>query len=123
MTEATTNGQLPRAVGVNGRRSDTGVRADDASCKKVTDGGGPSNLRTDIAVAPSSEIFISEGYGNARVHKFSADCEDLFSWGARVTGRASSTCRTGRGSTGADGCWSPTERKAGCRSSTRTATY
>jgi DNA-binding beta-propeller fold protein YncE len=48
---------------------------------------GPFNLPTDIAVAPSGEIFISDGYGNARVHKFSAGGEYLFSWGEPGSGR------------------------------------
>src|SRR5438128_4360892 len=67
-----------------GQRSDTGVPADDfssAAWKKVTHGGGPFNLPTDIAFAPSGEMFMTDGYGNARVHKFSADGKHLFSWG------------------------------------------
>jgi hypothetical protein len=51
--------------------------------KQVTHGGGPFNLPTDIAFAASGETFMSDGYGNARVHKFSADGEYLFSWGER----------------------------------------
>ena len=52
-----------------------------AAYKQVTHGGGPFNLPTDIAFAPSGEMFMSDGYGNARVHKFSADGKYLFSWG------------------------------------------
>jgi sugar lactone lactonase YvrE len=47
---------------------------------------GPSTLPTDIAVAPSGEIFTSDGYGNSRIHKFSAAGEHLFSWGEPGTG-------------------------------------
>jgi DNA-binding beta-propeller fold protein YncE len=39
--------------------------------------GGP----TDAAVSPSGEVYISDGYKNARVHKFSAEGELLLSWG------------------------------------------
>ena len=39
------------------------------------------NLPTDIAFAPDGSMFMTDGYGNARVHKFSADAQHLFSWG------------------------------------------
>ena len=80
----TTDGKLLQTIGEKGRRADTGVPADDFSSqawRKVTHGGGPFNLPTDIAFAPSGEFFITDGYGNARVHKFSADAEYLYSWG------------------------------------------
>jgi DNA-binding beta-propeller fold protein YncE len=80
----TTDGQLLETIGTKGYRSDTGIPADDfssAGWKKVTHGGGPFNLPTDIAVAPSGEMFMSDGYGNARVHKFSPEGKHLFSWG------------------------------------------
>lgn len=41
----------------------------------------PFNHPTDVAVAPSGEIFVSDGYGNACVHRFSADGELQGSWG------------------------------------------
>lgn len=43
--------------------------------------GDPFNLPTDLAVAPDGSLYISDGYGNARVHKYSADGQLLFSWG------------------------------------------
>jgi DNA-binding beta-propeller fold protein YncE len=43
--------------------------------------GGPFNQPTDLAVAPNGTIFISDGYRNCRVHKFSSDGELLMSWG------------------------------------------
>jgi DNA-binding beta-propeller fold protein YncE len=48
--------------------------------------GEPFNRPTDVDVAPSGEIYISDGYVNARVHKYSADGELLFSWGEHGTG-------------------------------------
>jgi DNA-binding beta-propeller fold protein YncE len=80
----TTDGKLLRTIGTRGERSDTGVPEDDFSSsawKKVTHGGGPFNLPTDIAFAPDGSTFMTDGYGNARVHKFSADGKHLFSWG------------------------------------------
>jgi DNA-binding beta-propeller fold protein YncE len=46
----------------------------------------PFRLPTDIAFASTGEIFVSDGYGNARIHKFSPDGELLTSWGGRGTG-------------------------------------
>ncbi len=44
--------------------------------------GQPFNEPTSVAFDPKTdELYISDGYGNARVHKFSADGKHLFSWG------------------------------------------
>jgi sugar lactone lactonase YvrE len=80
----TTEGKLLRTIGKKGFRSDTGVAPDDfrsEAYKAVTHGGPPFNLPTDIDVAPSGEMFVTDGYGNARVHKFSADGTLQKSWG------------------------------------------
>ncbi len=85
----TPEGKSLMTVGEKGFRSDTGVDPDDfnsAAYKRVTHGGDPFNLPTDIAFTPSGEMFITDGYGNARVHKFSADGSHLFSWGEPGTG-------------------------------------
>jgi DNA-binding beta-propeller fold protein YncE len=36
---------------------------------------------TDVAVAPDGSFYVSDGYGNSRVGKFSAKGEFLFDWG------------------------------------------
>jgi DNA-binding beta-propeller fold protein YncE len=80
----TTDGRLLQTIGEKGARSDTGVPADDFSSqawRKVTHGGGPFNLPTDIAFAADGSMFMTDGYGNARVHKFSPDAKYLYSWG------------------------------------------
>jgi len=41
----------------------------------------PFNHPTDVAVSLSGEIYVSDGYGNARVHKFSPEGDLLLSWG------------------------------------------
>ncbi len=82
-------GELLMTIGTKGFRSDTGVDPHDFSSKayqQVTHGGDPFNLPTDIALAPTGEMFITDGYGNARVHKFAADGTYLFSWGEPGTG-------------------------------------
>jgi sugar lactone lactonase YvrE len=43
-------------------------------------------MPSGLAIAPSGEIFVSDGYGGHRVHKFSADGELLLSWGRQGTG-------------------------------------
>ena len=43
--------------------------------------GKPFNNLTDVALSPSGEIYVSDGYGNSLVHKFSADGTLLLSWG------------------------------------------
>ena len=46
-----------------------------------TQKGLPFNLPTNATVTPSGEIVVSDGYGNSRVHRFSADGELINSWG------------------------------------------
>jgi sugar lactone lactonase YvrE len=85
----TPHGKLLRTIGTRGVRSDTGVAADDFrsdAYRRVTRAGGPFNLPTDIAVAPSGELFVTDGYGNARVHKFDSAGRLLYSWGEPGTG-------------------------------------
>lgn len=41
----------------------------------------PFNSPTDLAVAPDGEIYVTDGYGNTRVHRFAADGRHLGSWG------------------------------------------
>src|SRR5207245_9944582 len=57
-----------------------------AAYRNVTRVGCPFNLPTDIALTPSGEMVVTDGYGNARVHKFAADGKYLFSWGEPGTG-------------------------------------
>jgi len=47
---------------------------------------GTFNKPTDIAFAPSGEFYVSDGYGNSRVVKFSREGRYLLSWGVRGTG-------------------------------------
>jgi DNA-binding beta-propeller fold protein YncE len=48
--------------------------------------GRPFNRPTKVAFDPKSgELYISDGYGNARVHKYSPDGQLLYSWGGYGT--------------------------------------
>jgi DNA-binding beta-propeller fold protein YncE len=44
------------------------------------------NRPTDIAIAPTGEFYISDGYGNARVMKFAKDGKLLKRWGKEGAG-------------------------------------
>jgi len=45
-------------------------------------GGEPFNLPTKVALEPGTgNFYVSDGYGNARIHKYTATGERLFSWG------------------------------------------
>ncbi len=41
---------------------------------------------TDIAFAPNGHLFISDGYGNARILEYTADGKRLREWGSKGTG-------------------------------------
>ena len=44
------------------------------------------NFPTNAATAPDGSIYVSDGYGNARVHKFAPDGRLLLSWGSPGAG-------------------------------------
>tara|TARA_Y100000590_G_scaffold461899_1_gene624630 strand:- start:48260 stop:49228 length:969 start_codon:yes stop_codon:yes gene_type:complete len=44
--------------------------------------GGMFNRPTDIAIDPlTRDLFVSDGYGNSRIHKFDSDGKHIISWG------------------------------------------
>ena len=51
-------------------------------------GSGPNNfnLPTDVAFTPNGDVYVSDGYGGARVVKYSRDGKYLLQWGARGKG-------------------------------------
>ena len=73
------DGTLLQTLGT-GQPSDTGIEGMDY--RTITRPAGPFNMPTNLAIAPSGELYITDGYGNARVHKFTAAGKLLFSWGA-----------------------------------------
>ena len=46
----------------------------------------PFNHPADIAVAPSGDLYVADGYGNRMVHRFSPDGKLKHSWGGFGTG-------------------------------------
>ena len=52
---------------------------------KAGTGNDEFDRPTDIAFAPNGDVFVSDGYGNSRVMKFSAAGRFLKSWGTKGT--------------------------------------
>jgi outer membrane protein assembly factor BamB len=48
--------------------------------------GVPFHRCTHTALAPNGDIYVSDGYGNARVHRYSPDGKLLTSWGEPGSG-------------------------------------
>lgn len=73
------SGKLLLTLGSQGEASDSGcVNRDYRTIKR---GAPPFNYPTNMAISSKGDIFVSDGYGNARVHKFSPDGELILSWG------------------------------------------
>lgn len=64
----TTEGKLLMEIGIPGKPADYMS-------------GEPFHRCTHTALSPGGDIYVSDGYGNARVHKYSPDGKLLFSWG------------------------------------------
>ena len=77
----TTTGELLQTIGTKGYRSDTGAGDMIYGYKILTHPGGPFNLPTDLAFNETGDLFISDGYANCQVHRFTADGKHLYSWG------------------------------------------
>jgi len=75
----TPEGKQLMMIGTPGKASDTGY--DGKTLVSIKQGGPPFNRPTDVAVAPNGELYVCDGYGNARVHRFTADGTLIRSWG------------------------------------------
>ena len=74
----TRDGQLIFTLGVPDQASDTGYSG---RLETIVRGGPPFNRPTNVAVAANGDLYVSDGYGNARVHHFDADGRLVRSWG------------------------------------------
>lgn len=74
----TLEGKLLWMIGKRGVRSDTG-------CKKAGDlvprAAGPFNHPTEMTPGPSGDLYVTDGYCNSRVHRFTRDGQLINSWG------------------------------------------
>jgi DNA-binding beta-propeller fold protein YncE len=75
----TPEGKLLLSLDGTGTPSDTGATRMDY--RTILRAGPPFHYPTNLAVSPEGNLYVSDGYGNARVHKFSPDGRLLFSWG------------------------------------------
>ncbi len=78
------DGSLLLTLGTSGMPSETGY--DGKSLASVSRGGPPFNRPTNVAVAPSGDLYVSDGYGNSRVHHFRSDGTLVRSWGSPGSG-------------------------------------
>ena len=86
VSKFTPEGKLLLTLGNKDQPSDTGFvhtpgLSMTACLPTIKRGGPPFNRPTGVALSSSGEIYISDGYGNARVHKFTPDGALLLSWG------------------------------------------
>ena len=77
------DGTLLRTLGEPGVSADTGFVA---WTNPVERAAGPFNRVTNVALAPNGDLYVADGYGNARVHVFSPEGELRFSWGSPGAG-------------------------------------
>jgi sugar lactone lactonase YvrE len=80
----TRDGKLRMTLGTMNTPSDTGY--DGKDYHTIARPAGPFNRPTNLAVAPGGDLYISDGYGNCRVHQFSPGGELRRSWGVPGTG-------------------------------------
>ncbi|MGO9268225.1 MAG: hypothetical protein ACLQBA_25620 [Candidatus Binataceae bacterium] len=73
----TLDGKPLRLIGERGKASDTGCDTDGGVLRT----GGPFNKPTEMVPGPNGDLYVTDGYRNARVHRFSADGRLISSWG------------------------------------------
>jgi DNA-binding beta-propeller fold protein YncE len=80
----TPKGKLLMTLGTMNQPADTGYDGKDyMTITKPADG---FNRPTNLAVGPKGDLYVSDGYGNCRVHQFGANGELKRSWGVPGTG-------------------------------------
>jgi len=80
----TKEGELLMTLGTVDQPSNTGYRMGldiFERISSITKAAGPFNLPTGVALSSTGDILISDGYGNARVHRFTPKGELILSWG------------------------------------------
>lgn len=83
----TLDGKLLMTMGTLNVPSDTGYRSDQpASLTTIERSAGPFNRPTRLSVAPNGDLYVADGYGNARIHQFTAEGQLIRSWGAPGSG-------------------------------------
>lgn len=80
----TTDGTPRFTLGKSGRPSATGATSVDY--RTIQRSGPPFHYPTNLALGPTGDLYVADGYGNARVHRFAADGSLLQSWGEPGSG-------------------------------------
>jgi DNA-binding beta-propeller fold protein YncE len=75
----TPDGRLLLTLGTSGQPAETGATSMDF--RTIRRAGPPFYFPTNVALSNEGDIFVSDGYGNARVHRFSPGGQLLLSWG------------------------------------------
>lgn len=83
-------GELLMTLGTPGVASDTGydpsLPDNYSKLRSIRAGGKPFNRPTGVSIAPNGDIYVCDGYGNARIHRFTADGKFIQSFGGPGTG-------------------------------------
>ena len=79
----TLDGKVLLTLGTPGVHSDTGCTGSPWLAERAA---GPFNHPTEMMKHPNGDIYVTDGYRNARVHRFTADGKLLKSWGTPGSG-------------------------------------
>jgi DNA-binding beta-propeller fold protein YncE len=74
----TLDGKPLQVLGERGVHSDTGCEVAGQLCPRAA---GPFNYPAELVPAPGGDMYVADGYRNARVHRFAADGRLKSSWG------------------------------------------
>ncbi len=74
----TLDGKPLQVLGHRGVHSDTGC---ERPGELVPRAAGPFNYPTEMVPSPSGDLYVTDGYRNARVHRFHANGQLVSSWG------------------------------------------
>ncbi len=74
----TLDGKPIQMLGRNGVHSDTGCEVAGALVPRAA---GPFNYPAELVPSPSGDLYVADGYRNARIHRFDNDGRLKYSWG------------------------------------------
>jgi DNA-binding beta-propeller fold protein YncE len=86
----TSDGEQLAVLGTSGLPSDSGIdwqiRDLELRRQSIQRGAPPFNNPTKVGIAPNGDLYVTDGYANASVHRFSAEGELILSWGQPGSG-------------------------------------
>ena len=82
----TIDGDLIMSLGESGSPSETGysleIGRDTNWQNPVRNAGGPFNVPSGVRIGENGDIYISDGYANCQIHRFSRHGDLIHSWGS-----------------------------------------